>query len=130
MKQDTQWYDACPTCHKKVTAEGVQGYQFRCEKCDSTVVPTQRYLISIQVTDNVSQVWLTLFNEAGEEFFGMTASELKQRSEQDPMYITKLTQGRMNRPALMRIRVKEESNPNAMGSGEADRLRLSVMHIT
>lgn len=60
----------------------------------------------------------------------MTASELKQRSEQDPMYITKLTQGRMNRPALMRIRVKEESNPNAMGSGEADRLRLSVMHIT
>uniref|UniRef100_A0A0A9XNE1 Replication factor A 51 kDa subunit n=1 Tax=Lygus hesperus TaxID=30085 RepID=A0A0A9XNE1_LYGHE len=73
MKQDTQWYDACPTCHKKVNAEGAQGSQFRCEKCDTTVTPTQRYLISIQVTDNVSQVWLTLFNEAGEEFFGMSA---------------------------------------------------------
>lgn len=130
MKQDVQWYDACPTCNKKVTAEGAQGDRFRCEKCDTLVVPTQRYLVSIQVTDNLSQVWLTLFNEAGVEFFGMPASELKNRVEADPVFIAKLAQGRMNRPVLMRLRVKEESNSNAMTGEESDRLRLSVVRIT
>ncbi|EPY28166.1 replication factor A1 [Strigomonas culicis] len=131
MKQDAQWYDACPTCNKKVTAEGAQGDRFRCEKCDATVVPSQRYLISIQVTDNVSLAWLTLFNEAGVEFFGMPAAELKQRMAEDPVYLTKLAQSRMNRPVLMRLRVKEDLNPNAMPGDEgADRLRLSAVRLT
>lgn len=130
LKQDAQWYDACPTCNKKVTIDGAKGDRYRCEKCDAAVEPKQRYLISIQVTDNVSQVWLTLFNEAGVEFFGMEASELKKRAEEDPMYVAKLAQGRMNRPVLMRIRVKEEPNPNAMMADDADRLRMSVVRLS
>ncbi|KAG8342564.1 OB fold nucleic acid binding domain [Trypanosoma vivax] len=127
LKQDSQWYDACPQCSKKVTLQGAQSDTYRCEKCDQTVIPTQRYIVSIQVTDNVSQVWLTLFNEAGLEFFGMTAPELKRRQELDPMFVTKLTQLRMNRPVLMRIRVKEEA---FSGVEEADRVRLSVVRMT
>ncbi|KAK7194767.1 replication factor A, 51kDa subunit [Novymonas esmeraldas] len=130
FKQDAQWYDACPTCNKKVTEEGAQGDRFRCEKCDTAVTPTQRYLVSIQVTDNVSQVWLTLFNEAGVEFFGMEAAELKRRAQEDPLYIAKLAQGRMNRPVVMRLRVKEETNANAMTGEETDRLRMSVVRIS
>ncbi|CCW62311.1 unnamed protein product [Phytomonas sp. EM1] len=130
MKQDSHWYDACPTCNKKVTAEGTQGDRFRCEKCDALVTPTQRYLISIHVSDNVSQMWLTLFNEAGTEFFGMSAPELKAFADKDPMFIAKLAQNRINRPILMRLRVKEESVPNALPGEESDRLRITAVRIT
>lgn len=127
LKQDTQWYDACPQCNKKVMLEGAMGDRFRCEKCDQSIVPTQRYLVSIQVTDNVSQVWLTLFNESGAEFFGMTAPELKRRQEEDPMFVTKVAQMRMNRPVLMRLRVKEEG---LGGNEDSERVRLNVVRIT
>lgn len=130
IKQDSQWYDACPTCHKKVTPEGANGDRYRCEKCDAIVTPTQRYLISIQVTDNVSQQWLTLFDESGVEFFGMTASELKAKAEADETIISRLAQARMNRPVLLRLRVKEENSSNALTGESSDRLRMSVVRIT
>ncbi|EAN97168.1 Replication factor A protein 1 [Trypanosoma cruzi] len=129
LKQDAQWYDACPQCNKKVTLEGAQGERYRCEKCDRQVVPTQRYLVSIQASDNVSQKWLTLFNEAGVEFFGMPATELKKQQEADPMFVTKIAQLRMNRPVQMRLRVKEESSSSAAGGEESDRVRLTVMRL-
>nr|CCC95484.1 unnamed protein product [Trypanosoma congolense IL3000] len=127
LKQDAQWYDACPNCNKKVTLEGALGDRYRCEKCDQTVVPTQRYIVSIQVTDNVSQVWLTLFNESGIDFFGMPASELKKRQEEDAMFVTKVAQMRMNRPVLMRLRVKDEPYT---GGEDQERVRLTVVRMT
>ncbi|ORC87096.1 putative replication factor A, 51kDa subunit [Trypanosoma theileri] len=133
VKQDAQWYDACPQCNKKVTLEGAQGDRYRCEKCDQQVVPTQRYLVSFQATDNVSQMWVTLFNEAGVDFFGMTAPELKKQHEADPTFLTQLLQLRMNRPMLMRMRVKEENTSNFSGAAvgaETDRVRLTVMRLT
>ncbi|CAD2218837.1 replication factor A1 [Angomonas deanei] len=126
IKQESLWYEACPNCNKKVTAEGAQGDRHRCEKCDTHVVPVPRYMISIQVTDHVSQVWMTLFNEAGVEFFGMTAEELKTRTEQDSSFLTMLTRSRMNRPVLIRVRVKEEQTMNSEGG---DRLRLTALKI-
>ncbi|RNF10688.1 putative replication factor A, 51kDa subunit [Trypanosoma rangeli] len=129
LKQDAQWYDACPNCNKKVTLEGAQGDRYRCEKCDRQVVPTQRYLVSIQATDNVSQMWLTLFNEAGVEFFGMQATELKKQQEADPMFVTRIAQMRINRPVQMRLRVKEENSANAASGEASDRVRLTVMRI-
>ncbi|CCW68649.1 unnamed protein product [Phytomonas sp. Hart1] len=130
MKQDTHWYDACPTCNKKVTPQDTQRQHFRCEKCDALVEPTQRYLISIHASDNVSQEWLTLFNEAGVEFFGMTAPEFKAQAEKDPMFVARLTQNRINRPVLMRLRVKDESFANGMSGEDSDRLRMSVVRIS
>mmetsp|Transcript_83369 Transcript_83369/g.97458 ORF Transcript_83369/g.97458 Transcript_83369/m.97458 type:complete len:474 (+) Transcript_83369:29-1450(+) len=129
LKSDSQWYDACPTCNKKVVAVGAAGNQSKCEKCDRMVVPQQRYLLSLQASDNVSQIWLTLFNEAGQEFFGMPATELKKRCEADPQFITKIAQARLFRPVLMRIRVKEERGGAGGADGE-DRMRCSVTRIT
>eukprot|EP00796_Vickermania_ingenoplastis_P008248 gene8248-5769_t len=129
IKQEDQWYSACPECNKKVNPEGPTGDRFRCEKCDKTVVPTQRYLISLQATDNVSQEWLTLFNDTGVEFYGMTAEQLKQKTEEDPMILTKLVQARMNRPVLMRLRVQEDMGYKAQG-GEGERIRLTVSRLT
>lgn len=131
IKQDMVWYDACPQCNKKTVQEGAMGDQYRCEKCDTTVVPAQRYIVSLQATDNVSQEWLTLFNETGCEFFGMTATELKKRCDVDPMLLTKLIQARMNRPVLLRLRVKEESFGGGQGGQESgDRIRLTVVRMT
>lgn len=128
MKQDGQWYDACPTCNKKVILDGASE-RSRCEKCDTTVVPTQRYVVSLQVTDNISQEWLTLFNETGEAFFGMPASELKERVEADPKFMTQLMQVRVNRPLLLRLRVVEEAS-TGMNNLQGTRLRMSVVRIT
>lgn len=129
IKQDGQWYDACPQCNKKVIIDGVSE-RSRCEKCDTNVVPTQRYIISLQVTDNVSQEWLTVFNETGVEFFGMTASELKKKSEVDSMIITKLMQARIYRPVLLRLRVKEEASMGGAQGPEGERLRMTVVRMT
>ncbi|CUG87758.1 replication factor 51kDa, putative [Bodo saltans] len=128
LKTDGQWYDACPTpkCNKKVVPVGASGNQFKCEKCDREVVPIQRYLVSLQASDNVQQLWLTMFNETAEEFLGITAQELKKRSEADPSYITKVAQSRLHRPLLMRIRVKEERQ----GNDGDDRTRLTVTKVT
>lgn len=129
IKQDGLWYDACPQCNKKVIIDGASE-RSRCEKCDTTVVPAQRYIVSLQVTDNVSQEWLTLFNETGTEFFGMTAGELKKKSEVDPRIITKLMQARIYRPVLFRLRVKEEANMGGGQGAEGDRLRMTVVRMT
>jgi replication factor A1 len=126
LKTDSQWYDACPNCNKKVQRVGANQDTFRCEKCDKVVNPQQRYLVSIQASDNVSQQWLTLFNEAAEEFIGMPASELKKRCDADPSFITKIAQLRMHRPLLMRIRVKEERQ----GADQESQVKCSVVRLT
>lgn len=126
LKTDNQWYDACPTCNKKVVVMGPNGNQFKCEKCDRVVEPLQRYLVSLQASDNVQQIWLTMFNDSAEEFLGITAVELKKRMEADPTYITKLAQSRLHRPLLLRIRVKEERS----GADADDRTRCTVTKVT
>jgi replication factor A1 len=127
VKQDAQYYDACPTCNRKVQPKNANNDQMQCEKCDKMVVPTQRYMISLQASDNVSQVWLTLFNEAGIEFYGMTADKLKEECAKDPTFLGKKNQLRMHRPVLMRIRAKED---RGMTPDAESRMQLTVSKIT
>ena len=129
IKQDSQWYDACPTCNKKVIQNGADATKWKCEKCDKLVVPRPRYLISIQASDGVSQMWLSLFQEAGTQFFGMTPEAMKQLVDSDSGALPKIIQSRLNRPALMRIRVKEEKNAPAGGGEGEDRIKCTVTRI-
>jgi len=76
------WYEACPKCHKKMTTG--PGYQYQCEKCGQNYDDCERrYILTMQVGDCTGTQWMTLFNEAGDAFFGMSANELWQMKEND-----------------------------------------------
>jgi len=55
------YYNACPTCSKKVN---LQNGSWVCDKCNDTFPQCQRrYLLSLQATDHTGAQWLSAFNE-------------------------------------------------------------------
>jgi replication factor A1 len=131
IKQDAQWYESCPTCQKKVVQAGADGTRWKCEKCDKVVTPKPRYLISIQASDGVSMMWLSLFNDAGVSFFGMQPEELKAQSEADPTALPRLIQKRLHRPMLLRLRVKEEQfrSSGDGGAQQGETVKCTVVRL-
>ena len=76
LKQDNLYYPACPSenCNKKVNLEG--NNLWRCEKCDRSFdAPEYRYIVSANVQDYTGQVWLSGFNDVGEQILGIKANE-------------------------------------------------------
>jgi replication factor A1 len=125
IKTDQVYYDACPTCNKKLTQLHTN---YRCEKCNQDVPkPAPRYLCSIQCSDGVTSRWLTLFNEAGETFWGVKAEDLKAEANLNATAITSRAQSRLYKPILCTLRVKEERGQmNADGAQFEDRMRVVV----
>lgn len=87
IKQDATWcYPACLSekCNKKVTE--LDPGQWRCEMCDkSHPKPEYRYIMPLSVSDHTGQLWLSCFDETGRLIMGMTADELMQLNEDDPV---------------------------------------------
>lgn len=82
IKQDTFAYPACrsETCNKKVVSD-VDG-TWRCESCNvSHDRPEYRYVMSVNVCDHSSQLWLSCFDEVGRAIMGMTADQLMEMRE-------------------------------------------------
>ncbi len=76
------WYNACPTCKKKVTeAAGAGGWM--CEKCNQTFPNCdRRYILRATTCDHTGSEWLNAFNEHGETLMGsITAAQLQQWKE-------------------------------------------------
>lgn len=118
VRADRIHYESCPTCNKKV--QGMDN-AFRCEKCNRDVAnPELRYMTSIHVSDNVSTFWVTLFNEAGEQFFGMSARDLSQLPN-----LQQYLHSRLLQPIVMRLRVKEDR----MGQDAEDRMQITGTRI-
>lgn len=124
MRAETLTYLACPTCNKKVASNDTG---FQCDKCQKGIAnPTNRYMCSMHVSDNVTTAWVTLFNEAGEQFFGCTADELMRNGSADPNFIVTTIAAHLFKPVLLRVRVKEES----FGTDAEQRLRYTAIRIT
>ncbi|XP_008804913.2 replication protein A 70 kDa DNA-binding subunit B-like [Phoenix dactylifera] len=70
----TMWFWACKTCHKKVTETVDSGYW--CEKCNAIVQCCLRYVMEVKISDHSGDAWVTVFNEVAEELIGCTAEEL------------------------------------------------------
>mmetsp|Transcript_37330 Transcript_37330/g.115290 ORF Transcript_37330/g.115290 Transcript_37330/m.115290 type:complete len:452 (-) Transcript_37330:267-1622(-) len=127
IKTDSLWYDACPTCNKKVVTHHDAS---RCEKCNADVKSTARYMCSMQFSDGVSSKWATMFNEGGEVFWGCSADDLKQEALANPTAIQKRAQQRLYRPLLVNLRVKEERGQvMADGTPLEDRVRCNVTRV-
>jgi replication factor A1 len=80
LKQDNLYYPACGSenCNKKVTLDG--NGSWRCEKCDQSFdKPNYRYIISANVQDHTGQMWLSGFNDVGEDLLGISANEYEAK---------------------------------------------------
>lgn len=86
IKQDNPAYPACRTespspCNKKVVE--VEVGQWRCEKCDVTWdYPQYRYIMSVNVSDHTGQLWLSCFDETGQQLMGVKANDLMALREE------------------------------------------------
>ncbi|KDN50412.1 replication factor-a protein [Tilletiaria anomala UBC 951] len=109
IKADNLYYTACPSdnCNKKVNLD-VDGW--RCEKCDrSYEAPQHRYILTANVADHTGQIWISGFNDVGEELIGMTADQLdqlKQENESESAAVLKRVCGKSY---LFNCRAKQDT---------------------
>ncbi|KAL1794239.1 hypothetical protein ACET3X_007660 [Alternaria dauci] len=76
VKNTTVAYPACSTqgCNKKVIEENPGSWW--CEKCQQAFPePQYRYVLSVNVGDHTGTLWLSCFDEAGQDIVGMSANE-------------------------------------------------------
>lgn len=108
IKQDATWcYPACLSerCNKKVTE--LDPGQWRCEMCDkSHPKPEYRYIMPISVSDHTGQLWLSCFDETGRLIMGMSADDLMQLHEDDPVAFGEVFQEANCRTWNFRCRAK------------------------
>lgn len=90
MGQNRVFYEACPTCNKKLEAvdDG-----FICKSCGKVEKPEPRMLYKITIDDGSGSIRATLFGTVGEKLLGMTAVEAqkliaKSGKEDEPIRAT------------------------------------------
>ena len=90
MGQNRVFYEACPTCNKKLEAVD-DGYN--CKSCGKVEKPEPRMLYKITIDDGSGSIRATLFGTVGEKLLGMTAEEAqkliaKSGKEDEPIRAT------------------------------------------
>lgn len=125
IKTESLHYNACLKCKKKMQG-GPGSWQCPNNACQSTEM-TERYMVSIQASDGVSQQWITLFDDAGAQFFGMSAHELEQHHQKDNSWITKHCLSLLYKPMVFRLRIKQEARTDGQ---EGIRLNISANRCT
>jgi replication factor A1 len=124
IKPDNFAYPACRTdgCSKKVT-ETSDG-NWRCDKCNAVHDrPEYRYIMSINVVDHTSQMWLSCFDDSGRTIMGASADELMELIDDDQRKAAAFERG-MCRTMTFRVRAKMDTY------GETQRVRHQVMSAT
>eukprot|EP00854_Cymbomonas_tetramitiformis_P010261 gene10261-12137_t len=108
-------YPACPrmngerACNKKMRQEG-QDEKWYCEKCQSESPTVDwRYIFSILAMDHTSACWLSLFNEAGESIFGMTANQLKDLQDNNTLEYERVVSAANFKTFHFKVRVAEDT---------------------
>ncbi|GAA5868477.1 hypothetical protein JCM8547_006286 [Rhodosporidiobolus lusitaniae] len=121
VKADNLSYPACPTerCNKKMSMEG-EGV-WRCEKCESTYpAPQYRYILSMCVNDYTSQIWVSGFNEVGQDVFGKSADEMQQLKEDDEPLFNKAVQAALGKTYNFNIKARADT------FGDQTRVRYQI----
>ncbi|CAO1612768.1 unnamed protein product [Parajaminaea phylloscopi] len=126
IKQENLYYPACPSqgCNKKVTMEDTNSW--RCEKCDATYpAPEYRYIVAANVADHTDSLWLSGFNDVGEQLIGMSATELEKVKEDsgDSAYAALLHRA-TNKAFMFNIRAKQDT------FNDVSRVRYVITQMT
>lgn len=107
LREDNLFYKACAdNCNKKVT-ETEDGYF--CEKCNVTKKECSiRYLTTLHISDSTSQVWLNIFDDFGNSFFGLPAESLKKMGEENPTELQNFLKSLLYKEYVIKIKRIEE----------------------
>ncbi|GMR42285.1 hypothetical protein PMAYCL1PPCAC_12480 [Pristionchus mayeri] len=108
IKADTAIYKSCPSenCSKKVVE---QDDQYRCDKCNITGDQfTMAYMLQMEIADMTGQIWMTLFGKNAEQFMGMTADQLAEIKNDNPVEYEAIFQRLRFCTRLFRVRAKSE----------------------
>jgi replication factor A1 len=102
------WYNACPTCNKKVN---LTNGMWVCDNCNANFTERNcRYLVSMMANDSTGGQWLGAFNEIGEKLFGRPAAEVAQLKEDNMSNEYEAVFEAVNfKTYLFTIRAKEET---------------------
>lgn len=127
IKTSTFCYTACPLmigdrqCSKKVTRSGND--RWLCDRCNQEFEECDyRYLLQAQIQDHTGLIWVTAFQESGEEIIGFSAKELYQlKSEDEDDNFSKILVSRLFIPFLFRLKIKEETY------GEEQKVKVTVV---
>ncbi|GAA5978470.1 hypothetical protein JCM10908_004367 [Rhodotorula pacifica] len=110
VKGDNLSYPACPTerCNKKMNQQNEN--EWHCEKCSMTYpAPQYRYILSMCVNDYTNQIWVSGFNEVGQDLFGKSADEMQRLKEDDDPEFTHALTGALGRMYNLSIKAKADS---------------------
>lgn len=126
IKTSTFCYMACPLmigdrqCSKKVTRSGND--RWVCDRCNQEFDECDyRYLLQAQIQDHTGLIWVTAFQESGEEIIGCSAKELSRlKSEDEDDNFSKILVSRLFVPFLFRLKIKEETY------GEEQKVKVTV----
>lgn len=128
IKTDNFCYTACPLmigdrqCNKKVTKSG--NSRWVCDRCNQEFEECDyRYLLQAQIQDHSGLIWVTAFQESGEEILGCSAKELYalKFEEQDDDMFAEAVRSKIFVPFLFKLKIKEESY------GEEQRVKITVV---
>ncbi|CAI9755511.1 unnamed protein product [Fraxinus pennsylvanica] len=110
IKVDNFCYTACPICNKKVTDNG--DGKWRCDRCNQYVDECEyRYILRMQIQDHTGLMWITAFQESGEEILGRSAKDLYylKYEEQDDEKFSEVMRNILFTKYLFTLKVKEDT---------------------
>mmetsp|Transcript_686 Transcript_686/g.847 ORF Transcript_686/g.847 Transcript_686/m.847 type:complete len:589 (+) Transcript_686:51-1817(+) len=108
IKTEKLWYEACPTCQRKVIDQNDGTYA--CEKCNATLAECERrFLLSFSVADDTASQWISAFNDAAISIFAITANELCATYEESEAQFTDIIESKKYQQLLLRCRCKQET---------------------
>ncbi|CAA2960609.1 replication protein A 70 kDa DNA-binding subunit E-like isoform X2 [Olea europaea var. sylvestris] len=113
VEVDNFFYTACPICIKKVTDYG--DGKWRCDRCNQLVDECDyRYILRMKIQDQTGFMWITAFQESGEEFLGRSAQDLYclKYEEQDDETFSEVMRNVLYAKYLFTLKVKEETFNN------------------
>ncbi|KAJ3676427.1 hypothetical protein LUZ60_003839 [Juncus effusus] len=128
IKGDSFCYTACPlirgdrTCSKKVTNNGDGSW--RCDTCLQNFAECDyRYILQFQISDHTGVIYVTAFQEAGEEIMGISAKDLYliKFEEQDEVKYSEIIKNAIFSQYNFKLKVKEETYQ------DETRVKCSVM---
>lgn len=97
------WYVSCKQCNRKVVSEE-KGYF--CLACDTICETTNRFLISLRLSDSTGIIWVTAFDQVVVPLLGHTADDLCSKS--DDMCEAIIHDALIGKQFMFRLRSKVE----------------------
>ncbi len=78
------WYMSCPEpkCKQKVT-QSHKNDSWYCEKCNKSVSPMRKFVLSVLIVDHCEAVWSTMFDETAQKMLRTTADKMADVLQHD-----------------------------------------------